>query len=92
MRLTRNQVESITQSLVHALIREGTISTDDPGGLIDRLSEVFLADLAVEDRLNEEVREILGRYTEEISRRDINYQEMFRKIKSKLARERGIIL
>lgn len=92
MRLTRDQVEAITQSLVHALIREGTISTDEPGGVIDRLSAVFLADLAVEDRLNEEVREILGKYNEEISRGDINYQEMFRKIKAKLARERNIIL
>ena len=92
MRLTRDQVEAITQSLVHALIREGTISTDEPGGVTDRLSAVFLADLAVEDRLNEEVREILGKYNEEISRGDINYQEMFRKIKAKLARERNIIL
>jgi len=92
MRLTRDQVEAITQSLVHALIREGTISTDEVGGVIDRLSAVFLADLAVEDRLNEEVREILGKYNEEISRGDINYQEMFRKIKAKLARERDIIL
>jgi hypothetical protein len=85
-------MEAITQSLVHALIREGTISTDKPGAVIDRLSAVFLADLAVEDRLNEEVREILGKYNEEISRGDINYQEMFRKIKAKLARERNIIL
>ena len=92
MRLTRDQVEAITQSLVHALVREGTISTDEPGGVTDRLSAVFLEDLAVEDKLNEEVREILGKYNEEISRGDINYQEMFRKIKTKLARERKIIL
>jgi len=92
VRLTRDQVEAITQSLVHALVREGTISTDEPGGVTDRLSAVFLEDLAVEDKLNEEVREILGKYNEEISRGDINYQEMFRKIKTKLARERKIIL
>lgn len=92
MRLTRDQIEAITQNLVHALVKEGTISTDDPGGVIDRLSATFAGDLAVEDRLNEEVREILGRYTEEIARGDINYQDMFRKIKMKLARERNIIL
>jgi hypothetical protein len=53
---------------------------------------VFRDDLAVEDRLNEEVREILEKHNEEISRGDIDYQEMFRKIKTKLARERKIIL
>ena len=92
MRLTRDQIEAITQNLVHALIREGTISTEEPGAIIDRLAEVFAEDLAVEDRLNLEVREIMEKYSEEIARGDINYQEMFRKIKSKLARERDIIL
>jgi hypothetical protein len=92
LRLTRDQVEAITQSLVHSLIREGTISTEEPGVVIDRLAAVFLEDLAVEDRLNDEVREILEKHSEEISRGDINYQEMFRKIKMKLARERNIIL
>lgn len=92
MRLTRDQVEAIAQNLVHALIKEGTLSTDEPGAVIDRLAAVFLADLSVEDRLNEEVREILEKYGDEISRSEINYQEMFRKIKMKLARERKLIL
>ena len=92
MRLTRDQVETVTQRLVHSLIKEGTISTEEPGAIIDVLSRVFTEDMAVEDRLNLEVREIMEKYGEEIARGDINYQEMFRKIKTKLARERGIIL
>jgi len=92
VRLTRDQIDAITQSMVHTLIREGTISTEEPGGVIDRLAEVFAADLAVEDQLNLEVREIMEKYSDEIGRGDINYQEMFRKIKAKLARERNIIL
>jgi hypothetical protein len=92
VRLTRDQIDAITQSMVHALLREGTISTDEPGGVIDRLSEVFTEDLAVEDQLNLEVRGIMDKYSDELARGDINYQEMFRKIKAKLARERNIIL
>ena len=92
MRRTRDQIEVISQNLVHALIREGTISTEEPGSLIDRLATVIADDLAVEDRLNLEVREILEKYSEEMTRGDVNYQEMFRKIKTKLARERKIIL
>jgi hypothetical protein len=92
MRLTRDQVETVSQRLVHALMKEGTISTEEPGAIIDLLSRVFTEDLAVEDRLNLEVRELMDKYGEEITRGDINYQEMFRKIKTKLARERGIIL
>ena len=92
MRLTRDQIGAISQNLVHALIREGTISTEEPGAITDRLVEVFEEDLAVEDRLNLEVRGIMEKYGEEIARGDINYQEMFRKIKTKLAHERKIIL
>ena len=92
VRLTRDQIDAITQNMVHALIREGTISTEEPGGVIDRLVEVFAEDLAVEDQLNLEVREIMEKYSDELARGDINYQEMFRKIKAKLARERNIIL
>jgi len=92
MRLTRDQIESITQNLVHALIREGVLSTDDPGGVIDKLAGVFAGDLAVEDQLNLEVRAIIDQHSEELARGDINYQELFRKIKAKLARERNIIL
>jgi hypothetical protein len=92
VRLTRDQIEAITQNVVHALIREGTISTEEPGAITDRLAGVIAEDLAVEDQLNLEVREIMDKYSDEIARGDINYQEMFRKIKSKLARERNIIL
>jgi hypothetical protein len=92
VRLTRDQIDAITQNVVHALIREGTISTEEPGAITDRLAEVITEDLAVEDRLNLEVRGIMEKYSDEITRGDINYQEMFRKIKAKLARERNIIL
>ena len=59
---------------------------------MERLSAVFEEDLAAEDRLNEEVREILQKHGEEMARGDINYQEMFRKVKNKLARDRDLIL
>ena len=92
MRFTRDQIEALSQDLVHALIQEGTISTEEPGAIIDGLAAVITEDLAVEDRLNDEVREILGKYGDEMARGDINYQDMFRTIKMKLARERKIIL
>jgi len=46
----------------------------------------------VEDRINEEVREILSRYSEEMRRTGVSYQEMYKKVKGQLARERKLIL
>jgi hypothetical protein len=49
-------------------------------------------ELLVEDRLNDEVREILTEHAEEMRRTNVEYREMFKMIKKKLARERQIIL
>jgi hypothetical protein len=46
----------------------------------------------VEDQLNDEVREILASHAEEMRRTNVEYREMFKMIKKKLARERKIIL
>jgi hypothetical protein len=49
-------------------------------------------EITVEDRLNEEAREILARYSEEMRTTGASYQEMYKKVKSQLARERKLIL
>jgi hypothetical protein len=51
-----------------------------------------LVDLEAEDRLNDEVRDMLKNFADEISRGSLNYQELFRKAKAKLARERKMII
>jgi hypothetical protein len=48
-------------------------------------------ELAVEDRINEEVREILGQYTDYMRREGVSYQEMFKKIKRMLLAEQKVI-
>jgi hypothetical protein len=48
--------------------------------------------LGVEDRLNEEVREILSKHSDEMRRTGVSYQEMYKKVKGELARQRKLIL
>ena len=56
------------------------------------LIDIMTEELLEEDRLNEEVREILTEHAEEMRRTNVEYREMFKMIKKKLARERKIIL
>jgi len=51
-----------------------------------------VTDLTAEDRLNDEVREILQSHADEINRGMVNYQELFRKVKAKLARDRKLVI
>lgn len=92
MRLTRDQVEAMSQRIIRGLVRDGMISADRPEAAVDLVAKVFTADLEAEDRLNDEVHELLKNYSEEISRGMVNYQELFRKAKSKLARDRKMVI
>jgi len=56
------------------------------------LERVITEDLQVEDRLNDEVREVLVQHAGEMERSNITYSEMFKMVKRKLAKEKGIIL
>ncbi len=92
MRLTRDQVGHLAQQIVRGLFREEMIIAEQPMEITEIFIGVITKDLEEEDRLNEEVRHLLENYSEEISRGMVNYQDLFRKVKSKLARERKIVI
>ena len=92
MRLTRDQVDYVSQQIVRGLVRESYIAAERHDPVIDSIAQVLVADLEAEDRLNDEVREMLKNFADEISRGSLNYQELFRKAKAKLAKERKMII
>jgi hypothetical protein len=55
------------------------------------IAAVITEELEVEDRLNDEVREILSQYSEYMRREGVSYQDMFRKIKNTLVAQRKVI-
>lgn len=92
MRLTRDQIGNLSRRIVRGLLREEMIIAEDPEQVTDLLARVIKADLEAEDRLNEEVRKLLESYADDISRGMVNYQELFRKVKTKLARDRKMVI
>ncbi|HXV61648.1 MAG TPA: DUF507 family protein [Vicinamibacteria bacterium] len=92
MRLTKNQIEFISYRITKELLEKGYIEVDQPSNMVQRLIGLMTEELLVEDRLNDEVREILTEHSEEMRRTNVEYREMFKMIKKKLARERKIIL
>ena len=55
------------------------------------VTAIIIDDLMVEDHLNEEVKQLLDSRTEEYERSMMDYGRVFQMVKSKLARERGLI-
>ncbi|MDH3604083.1 MAG: DUF507 family protein [Candidatus Tectomicrobia bacterium] len=93
MRLRRKMIEYIAKTVTDHLLEEEMLglegSADD---LTDQIRRMITEDLSVEDRLNEEVKELLNAHQSEIDRGDVDYSRMFAMVKRQLVRERGLIL
>jgi hypothetical protein len=90
MLLAREFVSYISKQLVKSLT-PGTIETSNPDLVADKIAEVISEELAVEDRLNDEVRDILSQYSEYMRREGVSYQEMFRRAKNQLIAQRKVV-
>jgi hypothetical protein len=90
MLLAREFVAYLSRQLVKKLT-PGVIETPAPEAVAEKISEVITEELAVEDRLNDEVRDLLSQYSEYMRRESVSYQEMFRRIKNTLISQRKVI-
>ena len=92
MRLTSDQVEYLARKIVKTLVGQGKLEVDSDTRVAEGIARAITEDLQVEDRLNDEVREVLVQHANEMERSNITYSEMFKMVKRKLAKEKGIIL
>lgn len=92
MRLNKNQIEHLAFVILRNLSKEGKIIIEDRTRLLDAMTNLILDEFSKEDKLDQEVREILGKHMEKIRKENLEYQTMFRMIKMKLAKERNIVL
>ncbi|HDJ23608.1 MAG TPA: DUF507 family protein [Candidatus Aminicenantes bacterium] len=86
------QIEHLAFFIVRNLLKEEKIIADDKINLIEQVAQLIYNEFQKEDELDQEVREILNKHIEKIRKENIEYQTMFRMIKTKLAKERNIVL
>jgi hypothetical protein len=92
MLLSRDFVGYMAKEVTKRLIADEVIEAATPDDLSARVRGVMQDEISVEDRLNEEVRQILTQYAEEMRKSGASYQEMYKKVKGQLARQRKLIL
>ena len=92
MRLKKKFVEKISKKITDSLIRKDLIIWEDSRDKFESIiNDIIIDDLMVEDHLNDEVKQLLDSRTEEYERSMMDYGRVFQLVKSKLARERGLI-
>ena len=92
MRLNKNQIEHLAFLVLRNLLRDGKVLVEEKDKLLEELIASITDEFQKEDHLDQEVRDILSKHMEKIRRENLEYQTMFRMIKTKLAKERNIVL
>jgi hypothetical protein len=92
MLLSRDYVGYMAGEVVKRLLAAKMIEAPSAATLAQRVRVAMQDEISVEDRLNEEVREILTKHSDEMRRTGVQYQEMYKKVKGELARQRKLIL
>ena len=92
MLLVRDFVAHMANEVVKRLVEGGMIETKAANVVANRIRQRMLEELTVEDRLNEEVRQILVERQDEMRSTGVSYQEMYKKVKQHLARDRKLVL
>jgi len=90
MLLAKELVDYIARQIVGRL-SPLYVEVADPNIAMQMVHGIMLDELEAEDKLNDEVREILSQYAEYMRREGVSYQEMFRKIKNTLITQKKIV-
>jgi hypothetical protein len=90
MLLPREFVAYLSRQIVRRL-SPATIETHLPEKVTELVHTVIANELDAEDKLNDEVRDILEQYSDYMRREGVSYQEMFRKAKNTLVQQRKIV-
>ena len=92
MSLQKEYVQHLSRRVVDELIKREMIESSEVAALKEKILAVMEAELGVEDRINEEVREILKGYADEMRNTGVSYQDMFKVVKNKLVKDKKVIL
>ena len=92
MIFSKDYVAYLARQTRKHLVDAKMIKTDKPALVDDRLTAGLIGELALEDRINDEVRVILEAFQDDMLKTGANYAEMFKKVKQELARKYKAVL
>ncbi len=93
MRIPKGFIPVLAREIIDELLRKDQIELKSSRAQVLALvEELILEELMVEDRLNQEVREMLKQYDAEIEQGRLDFRRLFDLTKKKLVKDRNIIL
>jgi|HubBroStandDraft_5_1064220.scaffolds.fasta_scaffold43423_1 hypothetical protein len=92
MIFSRDYIGYLARRTVKHLVDAKLITTGNVKVTEERVNTALVDELSLEDRINEEVRVILEAYSDEMRKSGAQYAEMFKKVKTELAKKYKAVL
>ena len=92
MLLSKGYVGYLAREVTKKLIAGKFIETSAIPAVTERVNAALVDELSLEDRINDEVRVILEAYSDEMRKSGAQYAEMFKKVKTELAKKYKAVL
>ena len=93
MRIPKSWVPILAKRIVDNLSQKMMVSPTVPmDKLIAKTEEIITEELMVEDRLHDEVRELLKKHAADIEKGRMDYRKLFDLTKHRLVKERNLVL
>jgi hypothetical protein len=92
MIFSKEYVGYLGREVTKRLIANQMIETENVPAVTEKVHAALLDEMSLEDRINDEVRNILEVYGDEMRKTGANYQEMFKKVKMELVRKYKAVL
>jgi hypothetical protein len=92
MLINRDFVGYMATEVVKKLGEGELVEVKNAAAVTQRIRQAMMDEITVEDRISEEARQILTQHQDQMRSTGVSYQEMFKKVKSQLARDRKLVL
>jgi len=92
MSLAERRTEFLAVRIARGVARRGLFQEKSPGALAENVRSVFSEEMRKERAIDEEARKIVDASRKEIASQGLDSNELFRKVRKKLAEQKGIVL
>ena len=92
MLINRDLVGYMAAEVVKKLSEGELVEVRRAAEVTQRVRLAMVDEITVEDRVSEEARQILIQHQDQMRLSGISYQDMFKKVKAQLARDRKLVL
>ncbi|KAB8143951.1 DUF507 family protein [Chloroflexia bacterium SDU3-3] len=93
MKLSPAKIEDISERLIDQLAEiDGVLFQAEDGAIRIAMRDIITDELMIEEKLDAEVHKMLQAYKYEITMGRMSYDDLFKKIRSRLILERKIVL